>query len=197
MIPLKDDNKTETYPFVTILLIVFNCLVFVWEVLSPVEISVIARLYGAIPVNLVSFTIAPEAFQPIGPVTTVFTAMFLHGNVLHLAGNMLYLWIFGGPDSLIPMVGASGAISGILGAYLILFPSARVATLVFFGLFWVIRIPALLVIGYWAFLQILNGVLSDSESQQGGVAWLAHVGGFLAGLLSVRLWLPGKKYRRF
>jgi membrane associated rhomboid family serine protease len=227
MIPLKDENRTETFPFVTILLIVVNSLVFIWEIFSPLDISIIARLYGAIPYNLISFATTPEALQPIGPFTSVITAMFMHGNFLHLAGNMLYLWIFGdniedtlghvrffffylfsgitatytfavtGPDSLVPMVGASGAISGILGAYIVLFPSARVTTLVFFGFFWVMKISALLVIGYWAFLQVLNGLLSESGIQQGGIAWLAHVGGFVAGLLSVRVWLPGKKYRKF
>jgi membrane associated rhomboid family serine protease len=227
MIPLKDENRTETFPFVTILLIVANGLVFIWEIFSPLDISIIARLYGAIPYNLLSFATTPEALQPIGPFTSVITAMFMHGTFFHLAGNMLYLWIFGdnvedtlghvrflffylfsgiaatyifavtGPDSLVPMVGASGAISGILGAYIVLFPSARVTTLVFFGFFWVMRIPAMLVIGYWALFQVLNGLLSESGIQQGGIAWLAHVGGFVAGLLSVRFWLPGKKYRKF
>jgi len=227
MIPLKDDNRTETFPFVTILLIAINGLVFLWEMFSPLDIPTIARLYGAIPYNLISLVTTPEASQPISPFSSVITAMFIHGNLFHLAGNMLYLWIFGdnvedslghgrfvffyllsgivatytfaisGPDSLVPMVGASGAISGILGAYIILFPSARVTTLVFFGLFWVMRIPALLVIGYWAFFQVLNGLLSESEIQQGGIAWLAHVGGFVVGLVTIRFWLPGKKYRKF
>jgi membrane associated rhomboid family serine protease len=227
MLPLKDENRTETFPFVTILLIVTNGLVFIWEIFSPLDIANIARLFGAIPFNLMSFATTPEAFQPINPFTSVMTAMFIHGNFFHLAGNMLYLWIFGdniedslghmrfalfyffsgiaatytfavmGPDSLVPMVGASGAISGVLGAYIVLFPSARVTTLIFFGFFWVMRIPALFVIGYWAFFQVLNGILSESEIQQGGIAWLAHVGGFVAGLLSVRFWLPGKKYRKF
>jgi membrane associated rhomboid family serine protease len=227
MIPLKDENRTDTFPFVTTLLIVANSLVFIWELFSPLDMSIIARLYGAIPYNLISFATTQEAFQPIGPFTSVITAMFMHGNFLHLAGNMLYLWIFGdniedtlghirffffylvsgiaatytfaatGPDSLVPMVGASGAISGVLGAYIVLFPSARVTTLIFFGFFWVMRIPALLVIGYWAFFQVLNGILSESEIQQGGIAWLAHVGGFVAGLLSVSFWIPGKKYRKY
>ncbi len=227
MIPLRDENKTATVPFVNILIIVANCLVFIWEMFSPQEASTIARLYGAIPSNLISFSANPETAQPIGPVTSVVTAMFIHGNVIHLAGNMLYLWIFGdniedtlghlryfffymfsgfaatytfaatGPESVIPMVGASGAIAGILGAYVLLFPSARVLTLVFFGFFWFVRIPALVVIGFWAILQFLNGMLSDSEIQQGGIAWMAHVGGFLAGLITVKLWTPRKKYTSF
>jgi membrane associated rhomboid family serine protease len=227
MIPLKDENRSDTFPFVTIMLIVVNCLVFIWEIFSPLDVSQIARFYGAIPANLMSFAVRPEAFQPISPFTSVITAMFLHGNILHLAGNMLYLWIFGdnvedtlghlrfvffyffsgiaatyafafsGPDSLLPMVGASGAISGILGAYILLFPAARIVTLVFFGLIWISRMPAVIVIGLWIILQVLNGFFSDSQIQYGGVAWLAHVGGFLAGLLTIRIWLPRKRYTKF
>jgi membrane associated rhomboid family serine protease len=227
MIPLKDENRTETFPFVTTLIIIANSLVFMLELVSPLDISVLAQQYGAVPFNLISFTRTLEAPQPINPLTTVFAAMFMHGNFIHLAGNMLYLWIFGdnvedmlghvrffffyifsgivatytfaltGPDSLVPMVGASGAISGVLGAYIMLFPSARVTTLIFFGFFWIMKIRALLVIGYWAFFQVLNGILSATTIQQGGIAWLAHVGGFIAGLSSVRLWLPGKRYTRF
>ena len=227
MIPLKDENRSEKFPFVTVFLMVTNCLVFIWEALSPLDVSQIARLYGAIPVNLMSFAVKPETFQPISPFTSVIVAMFLHGNALHLAGNMLYLWIFGdnvedtlghlrfaffylfsgiiaayafalsGPDSMLPMVGASGAISGVLGAYIFLFPSARVVTLVFFGLIWISRIPAVIVIGLWAILQVLNGFFSEAQIQHGGVAWLAHVGGFVVGLLTIRLWLPRKGYNRF
>ncbi len=227
MIPLKDDNKSETFPFVTVLIIAVNCIVFLWESFSDLDASTIAQLYGAIPYNLMSFSVTRAAHQPIGPFTSVVTAMFLHGNILHLAGNMLYLWIFGdniedalghvrflffylfagvaatyafavsGPDSLIPMVGASGAISGILGAYIVLFPAARVSTLIFFGLIWVMKVRAVIVIGFWAFFQVMNGLLSDSGIQQGGIAWLAHVGGFVAGLATIGFWLPGKRYRRF
>ncbi|HMK55878.1 MAG TPA: rhomboid family intramembrane serine protease [Dissulfurispiraceae bacterium] len=227
MIPLKDENKSETTPFVTIIIIFLNCAVFVWEALSPLEASHIARLYGAIPLNLTSFKVTPNAYQPISPLVSVITSMFLHGNILHLGGNMLYLWIFGdniedtlghvrfaifylfsgfvaayvfafsGPGSELPMIGASGAVSGVLGAYILLFPSARVITLVFFGLIWISRIPALIVIGLWAVLQLLNGFISETGIQSGGVAWFAHIGGFLAGLLTIRLWLPRKRYTRF
>src|SRR6202142_792547 len=149
MIPLKDENRSEKFPFVKGFLIVTNCLVFICEALSPLDVSQIARLYGAIPVNLMSFAVKPEAFQPISPFTSVIAAMFLHGNALHLAGNMLYLWIFGdnvedvlgtlgyvvfylacglvgtaaqilaNPDSLVPTLGASGAIAGVMGAYVV------------------------------------------------------------------------------
>ncbi|MBM4128963.1 MAG: rhomboid family intramembrane serine protease, partial [Nitrospira sp.] len=160
------------------------------------------------------------------PVLTIFSAMFMHGGILHLAGNMLYLWIFGNniedklghvrflvfyifcgivsayahaitePHSLIPMIGASGAISGILGAYLLLFPRAGVYTLIFLGFFiQIVKIPAFVVIGFWAIIQFINGLLSTGLIKEGGVAWFAHIGGFLTGLLTIKLWLPKKAYR--
>ncbi len=221
MIPFKDDNPTRTFPFVTIGLIALNCVVFLWQLTSPLGEARIASFYGAIPHNL----IALERTQPINPLASVFTAMFLHGGFLHLGGNMLYLWIFGDniedalghlrflifyllsgviaayshalsdSQSTIPMIGASGAISGILGAYLLLYPRARVYTLLFFGFFFqVVRIPSVAIIGLWALIQILNGVLSEGSAHHGGVAWFAHVGGFLAGLLTIKLWLPRKRH---
>jgi len=175
--------------------------------------------FGAIPYYLLSL----QTVQPLHPLLTVFSSMFMHGGIFHLAGNMLYLWIFGNniedklghvrfiifylfcgvvgsyshaftePDSLIPMVGASGAISGILGAYLLLFPRAGVYTIIFLGFFMqIVKIPALIVIGFWALMQIMNGLLSAGIMKGGGVAWFAHLGGFLVGLLTIRLWLPGR-----
>jgi membrane associated rhomboid family serine protease len=222
MIPFKDDNPTYTFPFVTIGLIITNLIVFGWEVVSPAGGEPIAFLYGAIPNNLIAF----ETTQPVSPLTSVFTAMFLHGGFLHVGGNMLYLWIFGDniedvlghfrfllfylfsgvaaaygyaltdPQSTVPMIGASGAISGVLGAYILLFPRARVRTLIFFGFFWqVVRIPAVFVIGFWVLLQVVSGLLNVGSLQHGGVAWFAHVGGFLAGLLTIKLWLPRKRLR--
>lgn len=222
MIPFKDDNPTHTFPFVTIGLIVANVLAFMWELATPMEGERIAFLYGAIPHNIITF----ESTQPVSPLVSVFTAMFLHGGFLHVAGNMLYLWIFGdniedalGPvrflmfylfsgvaaaygyaltdaQSVIPMIGASGAISGVLGAYILLFPRTRVYTLLFFGFFWqVVRIPAVIIIGFWIVLQVISGLLNAGSLQHGGVAWFAHVGGFLAGLLTIKLWLPERKLR--
>ena len=219
MIPFKDDNPTYTFPFVTIGLIIANILVVIWEIVSPVGGDKIAVLYGAVPNNLVTF----EGTQPVSPIESVFTSMFLHGGFLHIGGNMLYLWIFGDniedalghfrfllfylfsgfvaaygnavtdPLSTVPMIGASGAISGVLGAYILLFPRTRVSTLLFFGFFWqVVRIPAVIIIGFWIVLQIISGLLSAGSLQHGGVAWFAHVGGFLAGLLTIKFWLPKK-----
>jgi membrane associated rhomboid family serine protease len=150
------------------------------------------------------------------PWLTVFTSMFLHGGLFHVGGNMLYLWIFGNnvedamgrarflafyllcgvaaaaaqylsdPRSTIPMIGASGAVSGTLGAYLILYPHARVWTLVVFGIFWrLVPIPAVIVLGFWIVVQVVNGLFTFGSGEPGGVAFLAHVGGFLAGMALV------------
>ncbi len=220
MIPFKDDNPTYTVPFVTIGLIIANIIVFIWEITTPMEGQQIPVLYGAIPHNLITLK---SAHQLVSPLASVFTSMFLHGGFFHIGGNMLFLWIFGDniedalghlrfllfylfsgvvaaygnaltdPKSMIPMIGASGAISGVLGAYILLFPRARVHTLLFFGFFWqVVRIPAVIVIGFWIVIQIVSGFISAGDIQHGGVAFFAHVGGFLAGLLTIKLWLPQK-----
>lgn len=220
MIPYKDDNPTRTFPFVTIGIIVLNIAIYLWELASPAGEQQAAFLYGAIPHNLLTF----ERDQHIHPVVTLFSSMFLHGGLFHLGGNMLYLWIFGDniedglghfrflvfyllagvvaayshalaePGSQVPMIGASGAISGVLGAYLMMFPRARVHTLIFLGFFLqVVRVPALIVIGFWAIIQFINGIITKGLLGQGGIAWFAHVGGFLFGLITIKLWLPKKE----
>jgi len=222
LIPYKDDNPTSTLPFITVGIIALNILVFLYEVVSPSGMQKLAYTYGAIPHSILTF----EKVQPIHPALTVLSAMFMHGGAFHIAGNMLYLWIFGNniedklghlrfivfyifcgivsayvnaivdPHSRIPMIGASGAISGVLGAYLLLFPRAMVHTLVFLGFFvTVVRIPSLVVIGFWAIIQIINGLISTGFAREGGVAWFAHIGGFLAGLLTIKLWLPRRLKR--
>ncbi|HKZ56617.1 MAG TPA: rhomboid family intramembrane serine protease [Thermodesulfovibrionales bacterium] len=220
MIPYKDDNPTHRLPYVTIGIIISNILIFLLEIISPPGMEKTVYAYGAVPQYILTF----EKFQPIHPALTVFTAMFMHGGLFHLGGNMLYLWIFGNniedklghlrfiifyifcgitaayshalidPHSLTPMIGASGAISGILGAYLLLFPRAGVYTLIFLGFFvQVVKIPALIVIGFWAIVQFINGLVSTGLVKQGGVAWFAHIGGFITGLLTIKLWLPRRK----
>lgn len=224
MIPYKDDNPTRTFPFFTIGIIVFNIFVFLWQVASTSGMEKVAYAYGAIPHYILTF----ETVQPIHPILTIFSAMFMHGGVFHLAGNMLYLWIFGNniedrlghlrfvvfyifcgivsayahaitePHSLIPMIGASGAIAGILGAYLLLFPRAGVYTIVFLGFFiQIVKIPAMVVIGFWAIIQFVNGLISTGLIKGGGVAWFAHIGGFLTGLLTIKLWLPRRAKQWF
>ncbi|MDO9288880.1 MAG: rhomboid family intramembrane serine protease [Thermodesulfovibrionales bacterium] len=224
MIPFKDDNPTSIFPFVTIGIIAINILVYIWEIMSPAGEQFIVYKYGAIPLGLLSF----ERAQPLQlhPALTIFSSMFLHGGLLHIGGNMLYLWIFGNniedmlghfrffmfylisgivaayshaimaSSSSVPMIGASGAVAGVLGAYLLLFPRARVHTLIFLVFFVeVIKIPALIVIGFWAIIQVVNGLLTQGIAAQGGVAWFAHIGGFLVGLLTIKLWLPKRRFR--
>ena len=217
MIPYKDDNPTNVFPFITVGIIIINIAIFVFELASHSGMKTVTYAYGAIPHSLLTF----ESRQPIHPALTVFSSMFMHGGLFHLGGNMLYLWIFGNniedrlghmrflifylfcgicaayshaltnPASTIPMIGASGAVSGILGAYILLFPRANVHTLLFLGIFiTTVKIPAMIVIGFWAILQFLNGMISSGLHDGGGVAWFAHLGGFLIGLLTIKLWLP-------
>ncbi len=216
MIPYKDDNPTRTIPFVTFIIIALNIFVFLLQFMSGKYSQSIVYAYGAIPHNIMTF----ESSQPIHPVMTIFTSMFMHGGFFHIGGNMLYLWIFGNniedrlghfrfiifylfcgivaafshaltaPGSTVPMIGASGAVSGILGAYILLFPMSRVHTLIFLGFFvQTVKIPALIVIGFWAIIQVVNGLITQGIAGQGGVAWFAHIGGFLAGLFTIKLWL--------
>jgi len=216
MIPLRDDNPTTLIPFVTIGLIVLNCLVFFYQVsLGPQEEEFVLSL-AAIPADV--FHQRPMVGNPlVPPWLTVFTSMFLHANILHLGGNMLYLWIFGNniedvmghgrfvlffllvggmaafthaavaPSSTLPMIGASGAISGILGAYVLLFPYVRVQVLIPIGIFpYIVRVSAIVVLGFWIVVQMLNAIF-NLGGMEGGVAWFAHVGGFIAGLVLIKL----------
>ncbi len=159
--------------------------------------------------------------------TTILTSMFTHGGWLHLIGNMVFLWVFGnniedvmghgrfivfyllcgvvaagaqmlvGPNSVVPMVGASGAISGVLGAYLLLYPRVRVHTLLFFGFYvTTVALPAYVMLGYWAVLQLLGGLVSLSGIDQGGTAFFAHIGGFATGLLLIRFFASDDALRR-
>ena len=210
MIPLKDENPSRSVPFITLLLIAANLAVFAYELtLPPAGLRGLILDLGAVPASFGFHQTSPSL--PAGlPWLTLVTSMFLHGGFLHIGGNMLYLWIFGDnvedtlghvrflvfylfcgiaasllqiavlPSSPVPLVGASGAIAGILGAYAILFPSARIRTLVFFIFFIrIVPIPALIVLGIWFLMQ----VLSVPSSERSGVAFFAHVGGFLVGML--------------
>ncbi len=214
MIPLRDNIPSRRTPVLTVGLIAVNILVYVTQMMLPAPAAVqFVHLYGLTPLEISSGDVLIP--HPVPLYATLFTSMFVHGGLFHLGGNMLYLWIFGDnvedrmgrlkflifyllsglgaaaaqiwadPASKIPMVGASGAISGVLGAYLLLFPHARVLTLIPLGLFSrVVEIPALVVLGFWIIVQVLNGVMTLGV-QVGGVAWLAHIGGFVAGLVMV------------
>jgi membrane associated rhomboid family serine protease len=215
LIPIKDVNPTERFAIVTLLIIVLNIAVFVYELaLGPRAGELFVNSFALMPKRL--FSGVPEASGAVPVVATLFTSMFLHGGFLHIAGNMLYLWIFGNnvEDSMgrmrfivfyflcgivaayahalantastVPMIGASGAISGVLGAYLLLYPRARVLTLIAFGLYIrTVEVPAMFVLGFWFVLQFLNALVSAGAG--GGVAWYAHIGGFVAGILLIGL----------
>ena len=222
MIPLRDNIPSYRTPIVTVGLIAANILVYLNQLMLPSQEAVqFVHLYGLIPLEISGGDLLVP--HPVPLYATVFTSMFVHGGLFHLGGNMLYLWIFGDnvedrigrlkflvfyllsglaaaatqiwtdPASKIPMVGASGAISGVLGAYLFLFPHARVLTLIPLGFFYrLIEVPALIVLGFWIIVQVLNGV-GTLGVQVGGVAWFAHIGGFVAGLGMVVLLSSGRK----
>lgn len=216
MIPLKDNIPTRHPPVVTLVIIGINAYVYLKEfLLGPYAAQRFILYYGLIPCGLTGeCQVAGRAFSP---ELTLLTSMFVHAGFFHFAGNMLYLWIFGNniedsmgkirftifyllsglgaafaqimvnPASRIPMVGASGAVSGVLGAYLLLFPHARVLTLIPLGFFTqVTEIPALFVLGFWIVVQVVNGLLTFNF-QGGGVAWFAHIGGFAVGMLLIGL----------
>ena len=223
MLPLKDENPSRTFPFVTLLLIAANLAVFVYEALLPRDLlEQFVLAYGAVPARFTASLSRP--LLPLdAPWITLVTSMFLHGGLMHIAGNMLYLWIFGdniedrvghlrfvafylicgisaaavqivaSPASRAPLVGASGAIAGILGAYVLLFPGARVLTLVpIFFFIRIVRIPAIFVLGLWFLLQVLAA--PGSAVGGAGVAFFAHVGGFLVGMMLIGVLL--KRLRR-
>ncbi len=219
MLPLRDFIPTRRFPVLTVGIIIVNIIAFAYELL--------AEAGGTLDQTFYTMGVVPfEVTNNFGPAVALsfITSMFLHGGFMHIAGNMLYLWIFGNnvedsmgrgrflvfylmtgsvasiaqvlarPDSPLPTIGASGAIAGVLGAYIVLFPNARVQTLIFLGYFArMAQLPALLVLGFWFVLQLFNGLLAFGMMQMGGVAWFAHVGGFVAGLLLVRLFAVGRR----
>jgi membrane associated rhomboid family serine protease len=225
MIPLYDENPTERKPALTLGLIVACTAVFLWQVsLGEREGLRVVYAFGLIPAVLLGEASLPPGGALVPPPATLVTSMFLHGDWMHLIGNMLYLWIFGNniedhlgrprfalfylacglaaafaqilpdPGSRIPMIGASGAISGVLGAYLLLHPGARVMVLVPLGWFLtLVRLPAFLVLGFWFVFQLISAALAPAGG--GGVAWWAHVGGFAAGMALLPVLRPRRSHR--
>jgi len=216
MIPLRDENVPSRTPVITRLLVVACVLVFLWQ-MTLGEQAAEAAVYalGVIPAVLFGHETLPAGLEVVSPPATMFTSMFLHGGFMHLLGNMLYLWIFGDnvedsmgrvryvifyllcgvaavfaqalpdPTSSVPMIGASGAISGVLGAYLLLFPHAHVLVGLPLGFYvhtW--RWPAGLVLSVWFLLQLVSSLFASGD---GGIAFRAHLGGFVAGLLLIPL----------
>jgi membrane associated rhomboid family serine protease len=218
MIPLYDTARRRRMPLVTWLLIAVNIAVFIYEVgFSPAALERFIRTWGLVPAQLFA--------QPLVEWVTIVSSMFLHGGWLHILSNMWVLFIFGDnveermgglsyllfyllsgvaaallqsfllPSSSEPMIGASGAIAGVLGAYLILFPHARVASLVpILFIFTVIQVPATLFLLFWFVSQLFSGWLAIGGAAGSGVAWWAHVGGFLFGILTVFLFARRRIY---
>jgi membrane associated rhomboid family serine protease len=219
LIPIGEaDRRVPIFPFVVYALIALNIWAFVQELGAP-DPDAFINAFATIPFDVSHGVVLPEPSPPI-PALTILTAMFLHGSFLHIAFNMLFLFVFGpeieylcghvrfiafyllcgiaggiaqiafDPSSHVPEIGASGAIAGVLGAYLINFPTARVNTIVPIGCFPLfLRLPAALVIGLWAVVQFMNGfgALSSKVTQQGGTAYFAHIGGFSAGVILIGL----------
>jgi membrane associated rhomboid family serine protease len=216
MIPLRDTQRSSSAPVITILLIAVNFAVFFYELsLDSFSRNHLMMTYGIVPDRL--------------HASSLITSMFLHGGWFHVIGNMWFLWIFGdniedtlghgkyllfyllcglvaalshvllNPDSRIPTIGASGAIAGVMGAYLVKFPHARILTLIpIFIFITTYELPATLVLVYWFILQLFSGVGSMAYSQvsEGGVAWFAHVGGFVAGAVLIKLFPTRGLYQR-
>ncbi|HEC22620.1 MAG TPA: rhomboid family intramembrane serine protease [Chloroflexi bacterium] len=219
MLPLRDTIRSESFPIVNTLLITLNVLVFLFEAaLEPAQFETLLRVFGLVPARL--FLGRPTVW------ITIFTSMFMHGSWIHLISNMWALYLFGdnvedrmgsfrylifyllsgvfaaltqvffSPASRVPTVGASGAIAGVLGAYFVLFPTARVITLIpVFFLPWFVEISAYFYLGFWFLSQLWSGLLSlGARGDFGGIAWWAHVGGFVFGMLMVHLF--ARPYRR-
>jgi membrane associated rhomboid family serine protease len=217
LIPLRDDNPSFRPQLVTVSFIVMCVLVWLWQLSFGAQGGQrIVYALGVVPASLLGQGQLPAELSLVPPWMTVFTSMFMHGGWMHLIGNMLYLWVFGDnvedsmghgrfmvfyllcgvaavfaqalpdPSSTIPMVGASGAISGVLGAYLLLYPHARVLVAIPLGFFLhTMRIPAGLVLVLWFGLQLLSSAMA--QPGQGGVAFRAHIGGFIAGMILIPL----------
>ncbi len=217
MIPIRDTIQSKTYPIIRNAIIGINVLVFLWQLAQGPHLKRIFELYGMVPIRYSDPGISGQ-FPFLEQLVPFFSYMFLHGGFLHLLGNMWFLYIFGdnvedrlGPSrflafyilsglaavlihlvtnwhSRLPTIGASGAIAGVMGAYFLLFPRSRVLTMVpifFFPLLF--ELPAVLFLGYWVLIQFLYASLS--HGQAGGVAWWAHIGGFIFGLATVKLFL--------
>jgi membrane associated rhomboid family serine protease len=222
VMPLRDIQPRHSFPIVTIVIIVINFLLYFYELSLGRQLEGFLRASAFVPADY----FAPGG--AVADAKSVLLSMFLHGGWMHLLGNMLYLWIFGdniedrmgrfrfvifylacgwiatlahgflNTNSIVPSIGASGAISGVLGAYLLLFPKARVLTLIPMGFYMTMReLPALFVLGLWFVLQFFSGVagLGARTEQSAGVAWWAHIGGFVAGIVLAKLFAKPQQPR--
>lgn len=221
MFPIWDDVPTKKFPLITVILIALNSMMFFYQLSLGGKFNEFIYSMGLLPFEITHHI---DLF-PAGPsliYLTIFSSMFMHGSIVHLLGNMLFLWIFGNnvedylgrkkyflfylicgiaaactqivfnPDSKVPMVGASGAIAGVLGAYSMLFPRAKITTVIIFIFFIrLIKLPAIIVLGFWIIYQFLYGISSlAATTGEGGVAWFAHIGGFITGIILIKLFKP-------
>ena len=214
MIPIRDRNPSGTFPYVTIGIIIVNILIFLYELSLGSGLGEFIMKFGVVPLKVSYYSQVPD-LTFINTFFPFISSMFLHGGFVHLIGNMWFLWIFGdniedklghfkfiafyflcgiiassvhvffNSQSNVPCVGASGAIAGVLGAYMVTFPRARVVTIVpLFVFIQVMELPAIVVLGFWFVIQFFNGAASITASASGaGVAWWAHIGGFAAGVI--------------
>ena len=220
MIPLKDEQPTHITPFVNYTLIAINIMVYVYQVFITPDPEAFVWRYALVPAELLRDL-------NLSTLSTLFTSMFMHGGLLHLGGNMLYLWIFGdnvedamghgrylffylfggllasavhiftSPGSQVPTLGASGAIAASLGAYLVLYPRSRVLSLLPLGFFMrLTMVPAIIVLGLWFILQLFQGLMTLGGPDVGGVAFWAHIGGFVAGFLLAKPFSRSSLYER-
>jgi membrane associated rhomboid family serine protease len=216
MFPLRDTIPSRSFPIVTLFLIITNSIVFIYELLLGPALDQFLNTFGVIPVFYTQ-ALQENPLQVITGIIPIFSSIFLHGGWIHVISNMWFLWIFGdnvedrtghfrfllfyllcgflatlahiiaNPLSSVPTIGASGAIAGVMGAYIILYPRAKIVTLIFLFIFiQIIEIPAFFFLGFWVILQIISGTLSTGLTQEsGGVAWWAHIGGFFVGFLLI------------
>ena len=218
MIPLRDVIPSRTTPYITFAIIGLNALAWLYELSLPRPLlQPFLQTYGLVPAAFSGSTLVTSMFLH-GSASTVLSSMFLHGSWSHVIGNMWYLWIFGDnvedrlghgrfvafyllcgiaaavgqtvmdPDSLLPMIGASGAIAGIMGAYFVLYPKSRVLTLIPLIIFWeIVELPAIFLLGFWFVMQLFSAgaIAVTASSASGGVALVAHVAGFAMGVIGV------------
>ncbi len=227
MIPVGDSVRSRTFPYVNLAIIIANFLVFFYELSLGNDVDSFLRDWGVVP-RFVTDYFDNSGDYPYRVLFTPVTSMFIHGGWFHILGNMVFLWVFGDnvedaighvsylffyllagiaaatvqiwvdTGSAVPMVGASGAIAGVLGGYVVLYPRATIAAVIFPFFFWAFPVPAFVLIGLWFFLQLLYGAASigTAVGASEGVAWWAHIGGFLAGLVLIWAFRGGRQPTR-
>ncbi|GAN33437.1 MAG: rhomboid family intramembrane serine protease [Candidatus Brocadia sp. AMX2] len=226
MIPIRDRNPSGTFPFITVGIIFINVVVFLIELSAGPSLDSLLFQFGIVPIK-VSYSAEIPDSTFVNTYFPFLSYMFFHGGFVHLIGNMWYLWIFGdniedtlghfkfalfylicgigsamvhvyfNSQSGIPCVGASGAIAGVLGAYMVTFPRARILVIIPLFIIWqMMELPAIFVLGFWFLIQFFSGAATISSVQGGGVAWWAHIGGFVLGVILIKTF-PKSRYRHF